>query len=275
MNHLLWECRFSKEIWSWICHVFKVKIPNSFEEVWNNAKGKSPFIEECWGIIACAILRDLWLQKNKMIFLQVKPNIQSFKRRIKRTVLEGGVKIKGHKWSTKIDDQVILFFKLKPRNLKYQCIKPCYWILPRTGVVMFCCDGASFENPGASGFGVVIRDHLCRVLGVISGGIGIATNYIAEVYAIICAVELVVEWQIQEVILNSDSKTVVTEFAGNKMSWFVKMRWNKAIAKFTLSSSGTVSGKPTFLQIQLQKKELYWQQVKEKSTMKDQVFYQG
>ncbi|XP_026383989.1 uncharacterized protein LOC113279508 [Papaver somniferum] len=200
-------------------------------KVWNNAKGKSLFIKECWGITACAILRDMWFQKNKMIFEQVKPNIQSFKRRIKRTTLEGGVKIKGHKWSAEIDDQVILFFKLKPRNLKYQYIKPCYWIPPRTGVVMFCCDGASFGNPEAAGFGVVIRDHLCQVLGVISGGIGIATNYIAEVYEIICVVELAVEWQIQEVILNSDSKTVVTEFAGNKMPWFVRMIWNKAIAK--------------------------------------------
>ncbi|XP_026459106.1 uncharacterized protein LOC113359736 [Papaver somniferum] len=91
--------------------------------------------------------------------------------------------------------------------------------------------GHHLEIISAVGFGVVIRDHLCQVLGVISGGIGIAINYIAEIYAIICAVELAVERQIQEVILNSYSKTVVTEFAGNIMPWFFKMRWNKEIVK--------------------------------------------
>ncbi|XP_026399810.1 uncharacterized protein LOC113295698 [Papaver somniferum] len=77
-----------------------------------------------------------------------------------------------------------------------------------SGFIMFCCDGASIGNPGISAFGIVIRDHLSQVLGVITGGIGIATNYIAEVYAVISAVELAVEW---------------------KMPWFVKKRWQKAM----------------------------------------------
>ncbi|XP_026399762.1 uncharacterized protein LOC113295646 [Papaver somniferum] len=85
------------------------------------------------------------------------------------------------------------------------------------------------EIKGLAGFGVVIRDHLSQVLGVITGGIGITTNYIAEVYAIISAVELAVEWKVHNVILNSDSKTVITKFENNKMPWFVKMRWQKEI----------------------------------------------
>ncbi|XP_026410816.1 uncharacterized protein LOC113306045 [Papaver somniferum] len=44
-------------------------------------------------------------------------------------------------------------------------------------------------------------------------------------------VELAVEWHIQDIIINLDSKTMVNEFAENRMPWFVKMRWNKAIAK--------------------------------------------
>ncbi|XP_026459412.1 uncharacterized protein LOC113360078 [Papaver somniferum] len=193
MHHLMWECKFSKEIWRWICSVFKFKIPKSFEEVWNNAKGKSPFMRECWIIDGCEILKELWFQKNKMLFEQVKPNIQNFKGRIKKTVYEGGFRIKSHKWDSDNNNQVILFFNLGPRKTKFQCIKPCFWIPPSTGFIMFCCDGASIGNPRAAAFGVVIRDHLSQVLGVISGGIGIAINYIAEVYAIICAVELEVE----------------------------------------------------------------------------------
>ncbi|XP_026451451.1 uncharacterized protein LOC113351729 [Papaver somniferum] len=134
-------------------------------------------------------------------------------------------------WNNDNDNHVILFFDLGTRKIKFQCIKPCFWIPPSVGCVMFCCDGAIIGNPGAAGFGVVIRDHLSQVLGVIIGGIGISTNYIAEVYAIIGAVELAIEWKLQNIILNSDSKTVITEFAENKMPWFVKMRWLKEVSK--------------------------------------------
>ncbi|XP_026396676.1 uncharacterized protein LOC113291346 [Papaver somniferum] len=137
---------------------------------------------------------------------------------------------------------------------------------------MFCCDGASFGNPGVAGFGVVIRDHLCQVLGVISGGIDIATNYLAEVYAIICAVELAVEWQIQEAILNLDYKTMVTEFVRNRMPWFFKMRWKKAIAKIHSLQFKHSFRETNFSADTATKKELSWQQVKEKFTMVDQVF---
>ncbi|XP_026443135.1 uncharacterized protein LOC113343014 [Papaver somniferum] len=213
MHHLLWECKFSKEIWKWICSIFQLKVPNSLEVVWSNAKGKSPFFKECWIIAACATLKELWFQKNKMLFEQVKPNIQSFKSRIKKAVYEGGFRIKSNMWNNDNDNQVILFFNLGARKIKFQHIKPCFWIPPSAGYVMFCCDGASIGNPGAAGFGVVIRDHLSQVLGDIIGGFGIATNYIAEVYEIIGAVELAVDWKLQNIILNSDSKTVISEFA--------------------------------------------------------------
>ncbi|XP_026428343.1 uncharacterized protein LOC113324239 [Papaver somniferum] len=137
--------------------------------------------------------------------------------------------MKNNKWSSDIDNQVILFFNLEPRKIKFQNIKTCYWNPPSPGFIMFCYDGASIGNPGLAGFGVVIRDHLSQVLGVITGGIGSATNYIAEVHAVINAIELVVEWKMLNVILNSESKTVITEFENNQMPWFVKMRWQKAM----------------------------------------------
>ncbi|XP_026416846.1 uncharacterized protein LOC113312297 [Papaver somniferum] len=78
---------------------------------------------------------------------------------------------------------------------------------------------------GVAGFGIVIRDHLFQVMGTLSGGIGVASNYIYEVCAVIYAAELAVTWKLQNIIINSDSKTVISEFAENKMSWFVRIRW--------------------------------------------------
>ncbi|XP_026398925.1 uncharacterized protein LOC113294763 [Papaver somniferum] len=136
--------------------------------------------------------------------------------------------MKSKKWNSDIDTQVILYFNLEPRRIKFQSIKLCHWSPPSPGFIMFCCDGASVGNPGCAGFGVVIRDHLCQVLGVITGGNGIATNYIAEVYVVICVVEMAVTWGLQKILLCYDSKTVITEFENNKMPWFVRMRWYKA-----------------------------------------------
>ncbi|XP_026416848.1 uncharacterized protein LOC113312299 [Papaver somniferum] len=96
---------------------------------------------------------------------------------------------------------------------------------------MFWCDGSSFGNPGTTGFGFVIRDHVCQVIGVLSGGLGIATNYIAENYALLCAVGLAGEWGLQNIILCSDSKTVIEDFARDQVPWFIIMRWQKATSK--------------------------------------------
>ncbi|XP_026452118.1 uncharacterized protein LOC113352522 [Papaver somniferum] len=224
-------------------------------------------------IKACAILKYLWFQKNKMWFEQIKPNLQSFKARIKKTIYEGSLRMKRNKWNSDIDNQVILFFKLEPRKIRFQSIKSCHWNPPCPGFIMFCCDGASIGNPGFAGFGVVIRDHMSQVLGVITGGIGIATNYIAEVYAVISAVELDVKWGMHKVILVSDSKTVITEFEHNKMPWFVRMRWQKAIKQIQNIQFLHSYRETNFVADTAAKKEPNWLQGKDKYLLEDLDFW--
>ncbi|XP_026458876.1 uncharacterized protein LOC113359466 [Papaver somniferum] len=146
-------------------------------------------------------------------------------------VLEGGLRMKGHKWNQNYDLQVISFLNLGPRSSKFQKISICHWTPPAIGVIMFCCDGGSIGNSGAAGFGVVFRYHICRVLGTLTGGIRIATNYIAEAYALLCAAELAVEWNLHHIILNSDSETVIAEFAQGQVPWIIKNRWIKVVGK--------------------------------------------
>ncbi|XP_026459328.1 uncharacterized protein LOC113359988 [Papaver somniferum] len=101
------------------------------------------------------------------------------------------------------------------------------------GYTMFCCDGASFGNPGAAGFGVVMRNHLCQVIGILSGGICITTNFVAENYAVLCAAELAGEWELQNIIISSDFKTVIEGFLKGQVPWFIRMRWQKAVKKIS------------------------------------------
>ncbi|XP_026453663.1 uncharacterized protein LOC113354812 [Papaver somniferum] len=98
---------------------------------------------------------------------------------------------------------------------------------------MFCCDGSSFGNTSAAGFGVVVRDHDCQVLGTLTGGIGIAFNYTAEVYAIICAMELAIEWCKEKILIVSDSQIVMNEFIHGQIPWFIRSIWKQAVGKFS------------------------------------------
>ncbi|XP_026419843.1 uncharacterized protein LOC113315808 [Papaver somniferum] len=119
------------------------------------------------------------------------------------------------------------------RHSKFQYIKTYYWNPSPMGYTMFCCDGSSLGNLGAAGFGVVVRDHVCQVLEVLSGGIGTGTNYIAEVYAVVCAAELAVEWGLKNIVLCSDSKSVIGNFSQGNVPWFLHMRWIKATSKIS------------------------------------------
>ncbi|XP_026437135.1 uncharacterized protein LOC113335237 [Papaver somniferum] len=168
MNHLLRHCSFSVKIWIWICSIFGFSLPVTFDDIWTRARNCSPLIRETWITAACSVIKELWFQKNERLFEDIKPNEKQFKSKIKKMILEGGYRMKSNKWNQNYDLQIINFLILVQR---------------------------------APGFGVVVRDHTSQVLGILSGSIGIGTNYIAQVYGV------------------------------GKVPWLIDMRWRKATSK--------------------------------------------
>ncbi|XP_026416790.1 uncharacterized protein LOC113312247 [Papaver somniferum] len=164
MNHTLWNCNFSVQIWSWICSIFDFSKPTSFEDICKAAQRNSPLVKEIWMTAACATMKELWFQRNKKLFEEVEPDLNSFKCRIWKLVHEGGCKMKGSRWGQAYDQQIIEFFKLGIRFSKYSCIKACHWSPPKHGYLLFCCDGSSFGNPRNAGFGIIVRDYEARIL---------------------------------------------------------------------------------------------------------------
>ncbi|XP_026445698.1 uncharacterized protein LOC113346374 [Papaver somniferum] len=174
------------------------------------------------------------ISKNKRFFGEIKPDISKFKCKLLKKIAEHSIRIKGSKWNQEYDNQIISFFKLGPRFSRYQSIIACQWNEPEFEFTMFCCDGSSFGNPGAAGFGIVIRDHSTQVLGAVTGGLGIAKNYIAEVYAVVNAAELAVDWKLQKIIIKSDSKTVSDQFEHDQIPCFVRTRWRNATKRISV-----------------------------------------
>ncbi|XP_026410505.1 uncharacterized protein LOC113305706 [Papaver somniferum] len=144
---------------------------------------------------------------------------------------EGSLRMKGTKWWQAYDQSIIDFFNMGIKFSKYSCIKECSWTTPEYGFILFCCDGSSFGNPGAADFGIIARDHECQVLGTMSGGIGTTTNYLAEVSAVICALEWASVFSATKIVIRSDSKSVINDFSNNNIPWALKTRWINAIQK--------------------------------------------
>ncbi|OVA07130.1 Ribonuclease H domain [Macleaya cordata] len=90
----------------------------------------------------------------------------------------------------KIEDLIIFSsLKMSSRPVHHRRIFECYWIPPHENQIKICCDGCSKGNPGFSGAGIVIRNHRGNTLAAMSIGLGICTNFVAEILPIILAME--------------------------------------------------------------------------------------
>ena len=75
-------------------------------------------------------------------------------------------------------------------------------------------DGATRENPGRSGIGVVICDGEDRTVKKISEYIGITTNNVAEYSALIYALQEALIMKVKEVVIFTDSELVAKQISG-------------------------------------------------------------
>ncbi|XP_026433782.1 uncharacterized protein LOC113331269 [Papaver somniferum] len=97
--------------------------------------------------------------------------------------------------------------------------------------ILLCGDGAVRGTSGQAGVGCVGRDSEGRCIGAFSGGIGIATAYIAGVIALVIAGEWALKRGYMNICFSMNSKAVLTAFMSERVPWIVKHRW-KIIKKY-------------------------------------------
>ncbi|XP_026450792.1 uncharacterized protein LOC113350904 [Papaver somniferum] len=134
------------------------------------------------------------------------------------------VRLKGFMNNTSYDLQILKHFGIGCRKVKTIKAIECSFSLPDLDKI-FCCDGASRGNPGCAGYGFIARDYASNFIAAESGGLGISTNFIAEIMGIICALEWAVQNSKEEVIINPDSTTAIRAFMRNNFPWYVWNRW--------------------------------------------------
>ncbi|XP_026417606.1 uncharacterized protein LOC113313099 [Papaver somniferum] len=194
LTHLLWECSFSKKIWHWLGGIFKILNPSNFDEVLNSVQSKSPAVNEIWYIAVYTLMVEIWLTRNKKLYEDVTPNT------------ENGIKSKTTR------------------------IKEIHLSLPEHNQIPICRDGAAKGNPGVAGFGFIGRNSDSECVGAMAGGLGIATNFVAEMMALVMAGEWAVSKSFLNVLFSLYSHAVLNAFTGNIIPWMILNRWKKVIS---------------------------------------------
>ena len=75
-------------------------------------------------------------------------------------------------------------------------------------------DGGARGNPGPAGYGVRIEAPDGQVLDELHGGLGIATNNVAEYKGLLAALQWAVDHDEQDVQIRSDSELLVKQMRG-------------------------------------------------------------
>ena len=75
-------------------------------------------------------------------------------------------------------------------------------------------DGASRNNPGESGIGVILKDHQGATLHKVYGYIGKATNNVAEYKALLKCLKTVRNIPCERLVVHSDSELMVRQLNG-------------------------------------------------------------
>ncbi|XP_026417301.1 uncharacterized protein LOC113312781 [Papaver somniferum] len=227
LEHNIWKCNYSELIWKWLGGMFNFKNPKSFDEVFSSAKHKSLTVGEIWRYAAFITLRELWFQRNRSVYEDEVFNEQNIKSRILKLTAEGEIRMKQLMWNTAYDLQMLKQFGMKCRRVKTCVIKEISFKLPQKNQLLLCCDGASRGNPGNSGYGIMARNDKGEVVVAIEGGLGIATNFFAEIMAILCVGEWAIHNGFRILLFSTDSKAVIAAFENLRVPWFAIARWKQ------------------------------------------------
>ena len=81
-------------------------------------------------------------------------------------------------------------------------------------MVVAYIDGGARGNPGPAGYGVSIQSLEGAVLDELHGGLGIATNNIAEYNGLLAALQWAVDHGVRRVHIRADSELLVKQMRG-------------------------------------------------------------
>jgi ribonuclease HI len=81
-------------------------------------------------------------------------------------------------------------------------------------VITIHIDGGARGNPGPAGYGAFVTDATGKVLAELHGGLGIATNNVAEYSGLLAALQWAIDHGHRDVRIKADSELLVKQMRG-------------------------------------------------------------
>ncbi|XP_026383854.1 uncharacterized protein LOC113279375 [Papaver somniferum] len=190
-------------------------------------KAQSSVVKEVWILFASITMMEIWFLRNRIVLDEEKVDSVGLKQRIKQLTKDYSIRMTRYMWDCNYDYQVLRNFDLGRRPTKIQRIIEVKFKLPEENQVLICYDGASRRNPGLAGYGFVYRSSSGEFIYAESTGIGIASNFLAEIMEVIGSAEWAVQNGKLNIIICSNSYVVVQAYMTGKLPWFFQVRWER------------------------------------------------
>ncbi|XP_026378657.1 uncharacterized protein LOC113273104 [Papaver somniferum] len=232
LEHILWSCSAAKRAWQWLEGIFHLRSCYNLIASNKQAKGCSRMVKDLWLVSNLVVRSELWFQRNKMVYEKKKPCWNFFRKRVFNFIHEYSDRMKGCMLNRVEDMEILDFFRVKCRKVKMLEPVECLWQPPMQNQLLLCCDGASRGNPGVAGAGLVARNSACEVVGAMCVGLGVISNFLVELYNILIGLDWAVQWGYRDVLVRTDSMSVITALEGDNIPWFARQRWYEAKVKF-------------------------------------------
>jgi len=85
-------------------------------------------------------------------------------------------------------------------------------------------DGGARGNPGPAGYGAYVEDEEGRVVGELSGFLGVTTNNVAEYHGLLAALSFAHRLGARALVVHADSELVVKQMNGQYKVKHEKLR---------------------------------------------------
>jgi ribonuclease HI len=188
---------------------------------WRDQAFHSPLLNRIWQLLPGFILWQAWKERNRRIFKNASLPWQHCWKQCHRNILET---LNLRCWSD--EDRACSPSELSilkhwtplptlqtpplPSSSFSPSCSPSHWSPPPEAFVKLNFDGASKGNPGAAGYGVVIRNHYGHILDIAAGPLGHTTNNVAELWGLIKGLQLAIKNHYTQIIVEGDSQLIIS-----------------------------------------------------------------
>lgn len=224
LQHLLASCPLANQIWEKISFRCQKRCRADDDiistlRLWPKSPYNCELLNHLWRIIPGIALWNIWKERNKRIFKNVSSRFEEIWHRIQENLHETMMLRTWPKEdypSTDNERNILNNWQLqlpqadnKQRSSSSSSTADSCWNPPPNNSFKLNFDGASKGNPGAAGFGGILRNHVGTPLQVYFGNMGWDTNNSAELEGLWQGLLLADQLNLQPLIVEGDSQLLI------------------------------------------------------------------